>query len=170
MRCSMNAAPPRCELLAQKTAPRATLGEVFRSHSREVLCGLGSVIALTVTIYVLISYLPTFAVKQLKLPDAQSFYAVIVGNLLLTVLSPLTGAWSDRIGHKGLSLWPLVITLTIIYPLSAIRYPLSAIRYPLSAIRYPLSAIRLARRLSQRIETDCRAGASVARWLLDVRR
>jgi MFS family permease len=77
------------------------------------------VIALTVTIYVLISYLPTFAVNQLKLPYAQSFSAVIVGNLLLTVLSPLTGAWSDRIGRKGLSLWSLVITLVIIYPLFA---------------------------------------------------
>ncbi|MFM0025279.1 MFS transporter [Paraburkholderia madseniana] len=106
-------------LLAQKTARRATLGEVFRSHSRDVLCGLGAVIALTVTIYVLISYLPTFAVKQLKLPYAQSFYAVIVGNLLLTVLSPLTGAWSDRIGRKGLSLWSLVLTLVTIYPLFA---------------------------------------------------
>ena len=106
-------------LLAQKTARRATLGEVFRSHSRDVLCGLGAVIALTVTIYVLINYLPTFAVKQLKLPYAQSFNAVIVGNLLLTVLSPLTGAWSDRIGRKGLSLWSLVLTLVIIYPLFA---------------------------------------------------
>ncbi|MFM0498791.1 MFS transporter [Paraburkholderia caffeinilytica] len=106
-------------LLAQKTARRATLGEVFRSHSRDVLCGLGAVIALTVTIYVLISYLPTFAVTQLKLPYAQSFYAVIVGNLLLTVLSPLAGAWSDRIGRKGLSLWSLVLTLVIIYPLFA---------------------------------------------------
>ncbi|HEX7911337.1 MAG TPA: MFS transporter [Paraburkholderia sp.] len=106
-------------LLAQKNARRATLGEVFRSHGRELLCGLGSVIALTVTVYVLISYLPTFAVKQLKLPYAQSFYALIVGNLLLTVLSPLTGAWSDRIGRKGLSLWSLVITLAIMYPLFA---------------------------------------------------
>ena len=106
-------------LHAQKTARRATLGEVFGNHSRDVLCGLGSVIALTVTVYVLISYLPTFAVKQLKLPYAQSFYAVIVGNLLLMVLSPVAGAWSDRIGRKGLSLWSLGITLAIIYPLFA---------------------------------------------------
>jgi MFS transporter, MHS family, proline/betaine transporter len=106
-------------LLAQKTARRATLGEVFKHHSRDVLCGLGAVIALTVTIYVLISYLPTFAVSQLKLPYAQSFYAVIVGNLLLTLLSPLAGAWSDRIGRKGLSLWSLALTLVIIYPLFA---------------------------------------------------
>ncbi|OAJ60438.1 MFS transporter [Paraburkholderia ginsengiterrae] len=106
-------------LLAQKNARRATLGEVFHSHGRDLLCGLGSVIALTVTVYVLISYLPTFAVKQLKLPYAQSFYALIVGNLLLTVLSPLTGAWSDRIGRKGLALWSLVITLVIMYPLFA---------------------------------------------------
>ena len=104
-------------LHAQKTARRATLGEVLSSHSREILCGLGAVIALTVTIYVLISYLPAFAVTQVKLPYAQSFYAVIVGNLLLTALSPLTGAWSDRIGRKGLSLWSLVLTLVIIYPL-----------------------------------------------------
>jgi MHS family proline/betaine transporter-like MFS transporter len=104
-------------LHAQQTARRATLREVLSGHGREVVCGLGTVIALTVTIYVLISYLPTFAVKQLKLPYAQSFYAVIVGNLLLMVLSPLTGAWSDRIGRKGLSIWSLVLTLILIYPL-----------------------------------------------------
>ncbi|WP_035553978.1 MULTISPECIES: MFS transporter [Burkholderiaceae] len=114
-----NLADSEAFLHAQKTARRATLSEVFKSHSRDVLCGLGSVIALTVTVYVLISYLPTFAVKQLKLPYAQSFYAVIVGNLLLMVLSPLAGAWSDRIGRKGLSLWSLGITLAIIYPLFA---------------------------------------------------
>ncbi|GAB7534237.1 MFS transporter [Burkholderia sp. 22PA0099] len=102
---------------ARGSARRATLGEVFSQHGREVLCGLGSVIALTVTIYVLISYLPTFAVKQLKLPYAESFYAVIVGGLLLTVLTPLAGAWSDRIGRKALSLGSLIATLVLIYPL-----------------------------------------------------
>ncbi|MDN7754271.1 MFS transporter [Burkholderia gladioli] len=104
-------------LASKASARRVTLGEVFAQHGREVLCGLGSVIALTVTIYVLISYLPTFAVKQLKLPYAESFYAVIVGGLLLTVLTPLAGAWSDRIGRKMLSLWSLVATLALIYPL-----------------------------------------------------
>ncbi|SAL44070.1 general substrate transporter [Caballeronia sordidicola] len=102
---------------ASKMARRATLGEVFREHGREVLCGLGAVIALTVTVYVLIGYLPTFAVKQLKLPYGQSFTALIVGNLLLTVLSPVAGAWSDKIGRKGLSMWSLIVTLVIIYPL-----------------------------------------------------
>ena len=112
-----NLADSEAFLHAKQTARPATLGEVFAHHSRDVLCGLGSVVALTVTIYVLISYLPTFAVKQLKLPYADSFTAVIIGNLLLTVLSPLTGAWSDRIGRKGLSLWSLVVTLVVIYPL-----------------------------------------------------
>ncbi|SAK38960.1 general substrate transporter [Caballeronia fortuita] len=114
-----NMADTEAFLHAKKTARRATLGEVFSTHGREVLCGLGSVIALTVSVYVLIAYLPTFAVKQLKLPFGQSFTALIVGNLLLTVLSPVAGAWSDRIGRKGLSLWSLAITLVIIYPLFA---------------------------------------------------
>lgn len=104
-------------LHAQESARRATLAYVFIKHGREVLCGLGSVIALTVTVYVLISYLPTFAVKQLKLPYAESFYAVILGNLLLMVLSPVAGAWSDRVGRRGLSLWSLGLTLALIYPL-----------------------------------------------------
>ncbi len=104
-------------LAARQTARRATLGEVFAQHGREIVCGLGAVIALTVTIYVLMFYLPTFAVKQLKLPYAQSFYALIVAGLLLMVLSPLAGAWSDRIGRKWLSLWSLVATLVLIYPL-----------------------------------------------------
>ncbi|SIT51299.1 Permeases of the major facilitator superfamily [Paraburkholderia piptadeniae] len=106
-------------LHAKQTARRATLRELFTHHSRDVLCGLGSVIALTVSIYVLISYLPTFAVTQLKLPYADSFTAVIVGNLLLVVLSPVMGAWSDRMGRKGISLWSLILTLVLIYPLFA---------------------------------------------------
>ncbi|AMV41174.1 MFS transporter [Paraburkholderia caribensis] len=114
-----NLADSEAFLHAKKTARRATLRELFAHHTRDVLCGLGSVIALTVTIYGLISYLPTFAVKQLKLPYSDSFSAVIVGNLLLMVLSPLTGAWSDRIGRKGLSLWSLGLTLVLIYPLFA---------------------------------------------------
>ncbi len=64
----------------------------------------------------LIAYLPTFATKQLKLRFGESF-ALVVGNLLLTVLSPVAGAWSDRIGRKGLVLWSLLITLVVIYPL-----------------------------------------------------
>lgn len=106
-------------LQARERGEHVTLGEVFARHGRAVVCGLGAVIALTVTVYVLISYLPTFAVKQLKLPYAQSFYAVIIGNLLLTALSPVAGAWSDRIGRKGLSLWALGLTLVMIYPLFA---------------------------------------------------
>src|SRR5690349_6450555 len=112
-----NLADSEAFLHAKQTARRATLRELFTHHSRDVLCGLGSVVALTVTIYVLISYLPTFAVKQLKLPYGESFTAVIVGNLLLMILSPVAGAWSDRIGRKGLSLWSLVLTLVLIYPL-----------------------------------------------------
>jgi MFS family permease len=104
---------------AKRAAKSATLGEVLWQHPREVACGLGAVVALTVTVYVFISYLPTFAVKQLKLPIEDSFYALVVGNLLLTVLSPLAGAWSDRVGRRGLSLWSLVISLAIIYPLFA---------------------------------------------------
>jgi MFS transporter, MHS family, proline/betaine transporter len=104
-------------LFAKARARRATLGEVLARHGREVVCGLGSVVALTVTIYVLISYLPTFAVKQLRLPYGESFYATIVGGVLLTVLSPVAGAWSDRLGRKRLSLASLVATLVLIYPL-----------------------------------------------------
>ncbi|QKM48631.1 Proline/betaine transporter [Burkholderia glumae] len=104
-------------LFAKARARRATLGEVLAQHGREVLCGLGSVVALTVTVYVLLSYLPTFAVKQLKLPYGESFYATIVGGVLLTVLSPVAGAWSDRLGRKRLSLASLVATLVLIYPL-----------------------------------------------------
>ncbi|HVE07555.1 MAG TPA: MFS transporter [Paraburkholderia sp.] len=114
-----NLADSEAFLHAKHHARRATLNEVFTHHSRDVVCGLGSVVALTVTIYVLSSYLPTYAVKQLKLPFGESLSGVIVGNLLLIVLAPLAGAWSDRIGRKGLSLWSLLLTLVLIYPLFA---------------------------------------------------
>ncbi|AGK49318.1 sugar (and other) transporter family protein [Burkholderia thailandensis MSMB121] len=99
--------------------PTQVLQSVVRDHIGGVLSSLAAVVALTSSVYVLVSYLPTYAVKQLKLPIEASFYALVAGNTLLVLLCPVAGRISDSIGRKSLSLVSLVVTLALLYPLFA---------------------------------------------------
>jgi MFS transporter, MHS family, proline/betaine transporter len=47
----------------------------------------------------LILYMPTYAVRQLSLPQSSGFIATLLGGLILTVGSPLVGHSSDSMGR-----------------------------------------------------------------------
>ncbi len=45
--------------------------------------------------YYLLLYIPTYGIKQLHLTASTGFIATLVGGVILAVVSPLAGAWSD---------------------------------------------------------------------------
>ena len=52
--------------------------------------------------YVLFVYMPTFAVRQLRLPFSQALIATTLASAVLFVCSPVIAAISDRYGRKPL--------------------------------------------------------------------
>ena len=50
----------------------------------------------------LILYMPTFAIKTLKLPPTTGFIATLAGGCILGFGAPLAGHWSDRIGRVNI--------------------------------------------------------------------
>ncbi|HVY07358.1 MAG TPA: MFS transporter [Burkholderiales bacterium] len=87
------------------------------NHLRAVAVSFGLVICGTISFYVVLVYMPTYARTKLHIPLQDAFTAQVFGLVCLTLVTPLCGALSDRVGRK-----PVLMAATIAYFLTL--YPL----------------------------------------------
>jgi MFS transporter, MHS family, proline/betaine transporter len=90
---------------------------VLMSHVKEMLACLGMVVSGTISFYVILIYIPTFARTQLHLPLDQAFLAQSIGLACEVVLIPICGLLSDFVGRKPVMITALVLDLLVTYPL-----------------------------------------------------
>jgi MFS transporter, MHS family, proline/betaine transporter len=98
-------------------ASRPAALSVLTSHVKELLVCLGLVVSGTISFYVILIYIPTFARVQLHLPLDQAFLAQAIGLACECVLIPIFGMVSDHIGRKPVLIAALVLDLAVTYPL-----------------------------------------------------
>jgi MHS family proline/betaine transporter-like MFS transporter len=72
--------------------------EVFLRQKFRVMLGIGA-LAISTAVNYLIIYMPTYVVKTLNLPAVVGFEATLAGALSVTLLTPIAGMISDRIGR-----------------------------------------------------------------------
>jgi len=90
---------------------------VLMSHVKEMLACLGMVVSGTISFYVILIYIPTFARTQLHLPLDQAFLAQSIGLACEVVLIPICGLLSDFVGRTPVMITALVLDLLVTYPL-----------------------------------------------------
>ncbi|MBV9863043.1 MAG: MFS transporter [Alphaproteobacteria bacterium] len=95
---------------------RTPVRDLLRQHPGSVLLALGASIISNSSNY-LILYIPTYAVKQLGLPQATGFTATLVGAIILGGVAPFAGHWSDRVGRSRIMLGMAVLFLVTSYPI-----------------------------------------------------
>ncbi|MFM7226845.1 MAG: MFS transporter [Betaproteobacteria bacterium] len=107
------------EFLAAKDDTTQHLGlmAVLREHLRDVLVCFGLVVSSTIMFYVVLIYMPTYAKTQLNIPLKEAFTAQVAGLVFLTVLIPLFGVLSDRIGRRIVLMMAAMLYLLLTYPL-----------------------------------------------------
>jgi len=98
-------------------AARQGFAAVLATHLKEALVCMGLITSGTISVYVVLLYMPTFARTQLHLPLDQAFLAQSIGLVCMVVLTPLSGALSDRIGRKPIMIAALTLYLMLAYPL-----------------------------------------------------
>jgi MFS transporter, MHS family, proline/betaine transporter len=92
IRARMSETPEFVE--AEKPA-RVPIRELLQRQPIPVLLALGASIVSNASYYLLV-YVPTYAVKNLHLPEYTGFAATLVGGILLATFSVLAGHWSDK--------------------------------------------------------------------------
>jgi MHS family proline/betaine transporter-like MFS transporter len=94
---------------------KAPVRDLFVQHWDRLLMCIGIVILSTSSNYIIL-YMPTYAIRQLHLPQTLGFIATLIGGILLMICAPLFGHLSDRFGRVR-----TMVIVCILFVLSA--YP-----------------------------------------------
>ncbi|HEY3684420.1 MAG TPA: MFS transporter [Streptosporangiaceae bacterium] len=100
----------------ERPVPVRTL---LRDQKLLVLLAIGA-LAVTTCVNYMITYIPTFSVKELHLPAASSFASLIVSGVVLIVVTPLSGHLADKQGRLRLMIPAALVVLVLIYPAFAL--------------------------------------------------
>lgn len=92
------------------------LADTFSQNRLRLLLAIGTVVLGTVATY-LVLYMPTYATKQLHIPQSAAFAATLVTGVVQFLCAPLVGHWSDRHGRTGVMLLSATLFVLLIYPL-----------------------------------------------------
>ncbi len=103
------------EFVASAGTERTPVRETFHRHPGRMLVAIGA-LAVSTAISYLITYMPTFAVKDLHLPASTGFASTLLTGIILTGLTPVVGHLSDRFGRTRIMLTFGVAILVLIYP------------------------------------------------------
>ncbi len=90
---------------------------MLHQNLRGVLVTFGLVICGTITYYVILIAMPTFAQHQLGIPSGQAFEVQVTALLTLLVLTPIAGWLADRFALRPLLMIGSAAMLVVVLPL-----------------------------------------------------
>ena len=93
---------PDAYLKARTETPILSFMGMLLGERRSLLTAIGVAVLYLACAYVLFVYMPTFALRQLKLPFSQALIATTLAGAVLFVCTPVIAAISDRYGRKPL--------------------------------------------------------------------
>ncbi|OYD23682.1 MFS transporter [Oceanimonas baumannii] len=80
--------------------PKIPLVETLRYHWREVLITIGAKVVETAPFYIFSTFIVSYATTNLNFSRSATLGAVMIATVVTTILIPIMGALSDRIGRK----------------------------------------------------------------------
>jgi MFS transporter, MHS family, proline/betaine transporter len=104
------------ELAGQAKRSHTPLRQVLKDHKAISLLGIGAFAPITVTNAALGFFLPTYAIKFLKVSPDQAFIATAIYGLLQCFLSPIFGYASDVYGRRRIMAVASVVLTILAIP------------------------------------------------------
>jgi len=96
---------------------RAPLQEALASHGKRIVQAFFLSIIGIVGNYVMIVFMPTYAIRTLHLSADEGLLAATLTNLWIMILTPFSGALSDRVGRRPMIGACGVLFMLLAYPL-----------------------------------------------------
>ena len=80
--------------------PKLPIVDTFKYHWREVLIAIGAKVVETAPFYIIGTFVVSYATTNLGFSRTTTLNAVMIGTIVTTILIPIMGSLSDRIGRK----------------------------------------------------------------------
>lgn len=92
------------------------LFETLKNHKREVLIAVGAKFVETAPFYIMSTFVVYYATQDLQFTRTNVLNAVTIATIVTTLLIPLMGILSDRIGRKRLYITGTVLMMLYAFP------------------------------------------------------
>jgi MHS family proline/betaine transporter-like MFS transporter len=102
LRSKVAESPAFTSTVAAGTVSHSPLREAFTRHRGAVLTCFGLTMIWTVSTYIFVTYLPTYAVQALHMTPTVALTATMLGSLTNSAVVPISGYLSDRFGRAPL--------------------------------------------------------------------
>jgi MHS family proline/betaine transporter-like MFS transporter len=140
--------------------------DLVRDYRRPLLALMGLVVALNVTNYTLIAYMPTYLEQKIGLSSTSTLVLIILGQLAMMLVIPLSGRLSDRLGRKPMwwvSLGGLFVMAVPMYLLMAQGFAWALVGFAVLGLLYVLQLSTISATFPAMFPTQVRfAGFAIA--------
>ena len=92
---------------------------ILRDYSSNIAAGILLLMGATVAAYFIMFFIPTYAIRELKLGESASYAAAMVSGVVIAVVTPIVGKLSDVIGRKTPFVVARILLVALLYPMFA---------------------------------------------------
>jgi metabolite-proton symporter len=92
------------------------IADTLKYHWKAVLIAMGVKVVETAPFYIFGTFIVSYATNQLSFGETEALNAVVIGALIATIMIPIIGHVSDRIGRKKIYLFGIVATMIYAFP------------------------------------------------------
>lgn len=94
-----------------------SINEALRKNKKSLLKTFGLSIYQNVSIYIVLTYVPTYLATQLQFSKLTSTLSTSLALLAAMIFMPIAGTWSDKYGRAKVLAWACAGGLLLIYPM-----------------------------------------------------
>lgn len=117
LRTRVGETPAFTRSIAARPLDRPPFREVMATQRGPCAISFGFSTVVCVVYWVFLVYVPTFAAQELHLSASATFFSTTLACLVYLVLTPVVGAWSDRVGRKPMLYAGSLGVIVFAYPL-----------------------------------------------------
>ncbi|QCR33653.1 MFS transporter [Lysinibacillus sp. SGAir0095] len=96
--------------------PKLPIVDIFKYHWKEVFIAIGGKVVETAPFYIFATFIVSYGTNNLGFTSTQVLVAVMIGTIVTTILMPVMGSLSDRIGRKKVYMYGTVAMMAYAFP------------------------------------------------------
>lgn len=96
--------------------PKLPIIDTFRFHWKEVLIAVGAKFVETAPFYIFSTFIVSYATMNLGFSRTTTLTAVMVSSVITSLLIPVMGGLSDRVGRKKLYILGTIVVIAYMFP------------------------------------------------------